>query len=76
MATQALIDAQQRLLDVRNAIGRILKGAQSTRYDGREVRFADLAALRELEKQYSQDVATATKKAGGKARNRINYVSI
>ena len=45
MTSQALIDAQQRLLDVRNAISRILRGAQTARYDGREVRYADLACV-------------------------------
>jgi hypothetical protein len=76
MTSQPLIDAKQRLLDVRNAISRILRGAQTARYDGREVRYADLAGLRELEKQYIQDVAAESKKAQGKPRNRINYMSI
>lgn len=74
--TTSLEAARQRLARVREAIDKILSGAQSVRYGERQVTRAELASLRMLEQQYAQDVATEENRASGRGRNRITYLGI
>lgn len=67
MATYA-----QRLQIVRDAIDKIVAGAQSVQYADRRMAKADLGELRRLEQYYESKVAQQARAAGG--RSRITYV--
>lgn len=65
-----------RLAEVRKSISDVLTYGQSVRKDGRELRMADLASLRKLEKEYEQAVIAESQVSRRKPRNRVYYGSI
>lgn len=65
-----------RLAEVRKSISDVLTYGQSVRKDGRELRMADLASLRSLEKEYEQAALNEAQSARRKPRNRVYYGSI
>jgi hypothetical protein len=69
-------DAERRLAEVRAAISKIVNGAQSVRYGERQLNRADLGVLRDLEKQYAQEVIAEQARLRGRGRNRITYLGI
>lgn len=62
----------QMLELVREAIAKVVSGAQNVRYADRSVTRADLGELRRLEQYYSSKVAAEARAASG--RSRITYV--
>lgn len=68
--------AQERLAEVRRCISEVLQYGQSVRKDGREVRMADLASLRLLEKQYAAEAQAQQSFVKRRPRNRVFYGSI
>jgi len=65
-----------RLAEVRKSISDVLTYGQSVRKDGRELRMADLASLRKIEKEYEQAALNEAQAARRKPRNRVYYGSI
>ncbi len=61
-----------RLEKVRAAIDAVLEGGQAVGYDGQQMSMANLAQLRQLEKDYVAEAAKE-KKAGARRRNRVTY---
>lgn len=65
----------QRLAKVREAIDRILAGAQSWRFNERQYTRADLGTLQQMERHYAKLAAREQRPAvGRRGRNRVRYI--
>lgn len=64
----------QRLALVREAIDKIMGGAQSWRMGERQYTRADLGALERMERRYERLAAQEAQSTTGRGRNRVRYI--
>lgn len=65
----------ERLILVREAIDKLVKGSQSWRFGDRQYTRADLETLRKLERHYAKLAAREQAAASGRGgRNRVRYI--
>ena len=64
----------QRLALVREAIDRIMGGAQSWRMNERQYTRADLGVLERMEQRYAKLAAQEQQSLTGRGRSRVRYI--
>lgn len=71
-----MTEAEQRLAECQEAIRRVLLKGQRFRKGDREVQLPELASLRLLEVQLTNEVAAEKARLSGRARSRVKFTRI